>query len=180
MMRPLQPARLWQTAAVVLFALSPPALWGLPQSVPAAPVPAPSPHGHREHKRDYKREIEGIEDQWRQAVITADEPTLDRLLAPDYLGITMTGQVNDKTQELDRMRDRDLVLKHLDLSEKKIKLVGSVAIVTSLAKVEGTNHGTPIKGMFRYTRIYRRYSDGSWKITNFEVTPIYRGSPDQS
>jgi ketosteroid isomerase-like protein len=165
-------------AAVMLFALAPCALWSLPQIAPVGQAGAP--RTRREHKRDYKREIEAIEEQWRQAILAGDESTMANLLAPDYLGITMAGQVNDKTQELDRMRSRDLVLTHLDLSERKIKLVGSVAIVTSLAKVEGTNHGAPMNGMFRYTRIYRRYPDGSWKITNFEVTRIHNSPADQS
>jgi hypothetical protein len=28
----------------------------------------------------------------------------------------------------------------------------------------------PVNGRYRYTRIYRRYPDGTWKVTNFEVT----------
>jgi len=127
---------------------------------------------HKEHKRDYKREIEGLEEQWRTAQLTGDEPAMERLLADDYLGISMTGQVNDRAQQLDRMRHRELVLTRIDLSDKKIKLVGPVAIVTSLAKIEGTNDGAPVDGTVRYTRIYRRYPDGSWKVTSFEVTRV--------
>jgi len=134
---------------------------------------------HKEHKRDYKREVEMLEEQWRTAQIAGDEATMERLLAPDYLGISMTGQVNDRTQQLDRMRNKHLVLTRIDLSDKKIKLVGAVAIVTSLAQIEGTMDGTPMNGMYRYTRIYRRYPDGSWKITNFEVTRVPAASTAQ-
>jgi ketosteroid isomerase-like protein len=45
-------------------------------------------------------------------------------------------------------------------------------VVTSLARIEATNDGTPIDGNVRYTRVYKRYPDGSWKITNFEVTRV--------
>jgi ketosteroid isomerase-like protein len=134
---------------------------------------------HKEHKRDYKREIEVLEEQSRVAQIAGDEATMERLLAPDYLGISMTGQVNDRTQQLERMRTKHLVLTRIDLSDRKIKLVGSVAIVTSLAQIEGTIDGTPMNGTYRYTRIYRRYPDGSWKITNFEVTRVPSGDAIQ-
>lgn len=133
---------------------------------------------HKEHKRDAKREIEGLEEQWRTAQLTGDEPAMERLLADDYLGISMTGQVNDRTQQLDRMRHRELVLTRIDLSEKKIKLVGPVAIVTSLAKIEGSSDGAPVNGMVRYTRIYRRYPDGTWKVTSFEVTRVPHSGTD--
>jgi len=133
---------------------------------------------HKEHKRDYKREIEHLEEQWRTAQLTGDEPAMERLLADDYLGISMSGQVNDRNQQLDRMRQRDLVLTRIDLSDMKIKLLGQVAIVTSLAKIEGTSDGAPMNGVYRYTRIYRRYPDGSWKVTNFEVTRVPQSRAD--
>ncbi|MGD0647705.1 MAG: nuclear transport factor 2 family protein, partial [Acidobacteriaceae bacterium] len=87
---------------------------------------------------------------------------------------TATGQVLTKTQQLDRMRDRKLVITKLDTSEIKIKLVGNIAIVTSLAQVEGSDNDEPLHGAFRYTRVYQRLSGNVWKVTNFEVTPANR------
>jgi ketosteroid isomerase-like protein len=160
MLRYDYPATLLRTAALLLL-------------VPfccTLPVPAAPPQQHKEHKRDYKREIQELEEQSRLAQVAGDVPAMEKLLAPDYLGISMTGQVNDRTQQLDRMRSRHLVLTKVVISDQKIKVVGAVAIVTSLAQIEGTNDGMPMNGMYRYTRIYRRYPDGTWKVTNFEVT----------
>jgi ketosteroid isomerase-like protein len=84
----------------------------------------------------------------------------------------MTGQVNTKAQQLDRARNHKLVLSKLDLGERQVKLVGSIAIVTSMAEVEGTNDGVPVKGTFRYTRVYQRLASGEWKITSFEATRV--------
>ena len=137
---------------------------------------AGSSHAHKEHKRDYRREIELAEAQWRAAQLAGDIATMDKLLADDYFGISMTGQLNNKAQQLDRLRNRTLVLTRLDVSDVKIKLVGRVAIVTSLAQIDGTSEGESLDGTFRYTRIYKRYPDGSWKITNFEVTKVPHGS----
>ena len=129
-------------------------------------------HPHKEHKRDYKREIEMAEEQWRTAQLAGDVATMDKLLAEDYFGISITGQLNNKTQQLERLQKRTLVLTKIDVSDVKIKLVGRVGIVTSLAQIEGMNDGEAMNGMFRYTRVYQRYADGSWKITNFEVTRV--------
>jgi ketosteroid isomerase-like protein len=129
-------------------------------------------HPHKEHKRDYKREIEATEQQWRTAQIAGDVATMDKLMAEDYFGISVSGQLNDKMQQLERVKSRSLAISKIDVSDVKIKLVGRVAIVTSLAEIEGISEGEPLKGRFRYTRVYKRYPDGSWKITNFEVTRV--------
>jgi len=162
--RPIAQGKFLPSAALLLIAAA------LTASVPA---PAqPSDHAHREHKRDYKREIEAVEEQWRAAQLAGDVGTMDKLLADDYFGISNDGQLNNKTQQLERLRKRMFVLTKIDVSDVKIKLVGRVGIVTSLARIEGTNDGQSVAGTYRYTRIYKRYPDGSWKITNFEVTRV--------
>jgi len=147
----------------------------LPPIAGAQPA-ARATHPHKEHKRDYRREIELAEKQWRTAQLAGDIAAMDRLLADDYFGISVAGQLNNKTQQLERLRNHTLVLTRLDVSDVKIKLVGRVAIVTSLAQVEGVNEGESLRGTYRYTRIYKRYPDGSWKITNFEVTRVPNAS----
>jgi ketosteroid isomerase-like protein len=127
------------------------------------------PHGAR---RNAKHEIESLEEQWRTAQLAGDVPTMDRLLSDDFVGISMHGEANTKAQQLDRFRNRTLVLTSINLSDRKIKLVDSVAIVTSLAEVEGTSEGEQMKGKYRYTRIYQRLPSGIWKTTNFEVTRV--------
>ncbi len=135
-------------------------------------VPPSFAHSPRPNKHDERRELESLETQWVQAEINADVAALDRLLSDDFVGISMTGQVNTKLQQMDRMRRHDLVLKTLQLDDMKIKLLGQVAVVTGRARAEGTSDGTPLKGNFRYTRVYLHQPGGSWKVTNFEVTRI--------
>src|SRR5579859_3640441 len=63
---------------------------------------------HKEHKRDEKREIEAAELQWRTAQLAGDVATMDKLLAEDYFGISNNGQLNNKTQQLERLQKRTL------------------------------------------------------------------------
>lgn len=137
-------------------------------------------HGQHEHKHTERTQIIALERQWRQAALTSDIPAMDKLLSDDYLGITANGEVLTKTQQLDHMRDRRLVITQLQTSELKIKLVGNIAIVTSLAQVEGTSDGEPLHGAYRYTRVYQRMPGGIWKVTSFEVTPSIRLHPADS
>lgn len=123
-------------------------------------------------KPDFKRQVEQLEETWRIAQINGDIATMDRLLSEDYVGITMNGQVVTKTQQLDRMRARQYELTKIELNDVKVKLIGTTAIVTCQAEVEGTSEGNSIRGTYRYTRVYSRLPSGAWKITNFEATRV--------
>jgi ketosteroid isomerase-like protein len=128
-----------------------------------------APH---ERKHIEREQIDALEKEWRTAQLDDDVLSMDKLLSDDYLGINSAGQVVTKTQQLDHMRTRQLEIQKLDTSDLKIKLIGPIAIVTSLAQVEGVSDGNSLSGSFRYTRIYHRLSSGVWKITNFEATHI--------
>lgn len=127
---------------------------------------------HHKLKHQEHEQIVALEQQWQQAMLANDVSTMDKLLSDDYLGISATGEVFTKVQQLDHMRDRRFVVTRLQTSDRKIKLVGTIAIVTSLAQVEGTIDGQTLHGLYRYTRVYQRLPGGIWKITNFEGTPI--------
>lgn len=134
--------------------------------------PAFANHALHERKHDAKKQVEALEEQWREARLSGDVATMDKMLSEDYIGISMTGQVSTKVQQLNRVRERRVVLTRIDLGDMQIKLVGAIAIVTSRADVTGTNDGVSIQGTYRYTRVYQRQPNGVWKITSFEATRV--------
>jgi ketosteroid isomerase-like protein len=130
------------------------------------------PH-HTTKKTATRQTVEALEEQWRQAQLAGDAAAMDRLLSDDYVGINASGVVTTKTQQLARIKNRVAVLTQLDLSDIKVKLIHDlVAVVTSRAEVAGSNENGPIKGSFRYTRVYQRSPAGAWKITSFEATRL--------
>jgi ketosteroid isomerase-like protein len=149
-----------------IFAILLAALW-----VATLPHAFAQDRDRREHKRTERAQIVALERQWQRAALSDDVPAMDKLLSDDYLGITGSGAVLTKSQQLDRMRDRQFSITKLETSELKIKLIGNIAIVTSLAQVEGMTGDESLHGAYRYTRVYQRMSGGVWKVTNFEVTP---------
>jgi ketosteroid isomerase-like protein len=64
------------------------------------------------------------------------------------------------------------MLSKIRLSDMKIKLLDTVAVVTCQAEVEGTSDGASMRGIYRYTRVYQHLPSGEWKITSFEATRI--------
>lgn len=135
----------------------------VPQTARAA-----KPHG----KLNAKQQIEALEEQWRAVTIAGDAAGLDRLLSEDYIGISWTGQVNTKVMQVERLRNRTVVVSQLEMQDVKIKLVDSVAIVTGRTQVVANNEGTALDGSYAYTRVWHRGSSGNWKITSFEATKL--------
>ena len=118
---------------------------------------AKQPHHGRKQVRE---QITDLEEQWRTATVNGDATAMDKLLSDDYVGISWTGQVNTKEMQLDRTRSHAVAIKFMQLSDIKVKVVDSVAIVTSRAEVQGTADGRAIDGSFRYTRVYQRLPSG--------------------
>jgi ketosteroid isomerase-like protein len=161
--RIFQHRRLWPGTGLVVWMV-------LAGAVLAVPARADVPHPKRNEQ--YKRQVEKMEEAWRAAQLSGDADAMDKLLSDDYVGITMTGQVVTKTQQLDRMRNRSMVVSSITLTDVKVKLIGTTAVVQALADVDGRDDGEPMHGMYRYTRVYTRLPSGTWKITNFEATRV--------
>ena len=100
----------------------------------------------RERKHDVKKQVEALEEQWRTARLPGDVAAMDRLLSEDYIGISMTGQVSTKPQQLERARNRRIVITRLDLGDVHVKVIGASGIVAAGGGVGVTKGGVSVKG----------------------------------
>lgn len=116
--------------------------------------------------------IEGLEMQWRDAVVGNNVSQMDHLLADDYIGISANGTVATKTQELAERRAGTIRIQSLDLSDLKVRVYGDTAVVTSRAELTGVNGQSDISGNYRYTRVYNKRL-GQWKIVSFEASRMH-------
>jgi len=126
----------------------------------------------RREKGEIHKEIEALESQWQQAIITNNFAIMNRLLADDYIGITSNGTVETKKQAVDQIRAGTLRITRLDLSDPHVRVYGDTAVVTSQADLVGTNGATDISGQYRYTRVYNRRL-GRWEIVSFEASRMH-------
>jgi len=145
-----------QAVAALLLLATWHAVWALP---------------HHEGRAIHK-EIEGMEQEWRQATVTNNVGEMDRLLADDYIGITSNGTLETKSQALAQRRAGTVRITKLDLSDMHVRVYGDTAVVTSQAELEGTNGASDIGGQYRYTRVYNRRL-GQWKIVSFEASRMH-------
>jgi ketosteroid isomerase-like protein len=144
-------------------------LFALAMSVaaPRAHALLPKRETHAVHKQ-----IESLEMAWRQAVVDNNIPAIDHLLADDYVGITANGTIEDKTQAIAQRKAGTVRVTALNLDVLKIRIYGDIAVVTSIADLQGVNGQSDISGKYRYTRVYNRRL-GEWKIVSFEASRIH-------
>jgi uncharacterized protein (TIGR02246 family) len=119
-----------------------------------------------------RREIEQLEDAWRDAALKGDADAMAALLADDYLAITPTGTLQSKEQALANLRDGRIRFSSIEYSDRKYRFYASTALVNSRAEVSGSSPEGPIAGSFRHTRVYVRDAHGKWKIVSFEASHI--------
>jgi ketosteroid isomerase-like protein len=151
------------------FATLPAALLApLSVSLPAASAQAPP----RVHSHEFRHEIEQVEDAWRAAVLKGDSVALGSLLAEDYTGITARGAIQTKQQAIENLRSGAFQLSSLSTSDRKVRLYGATAVVTSMAELTGTRKDLDVSGRYRYTRVYVRNPQGQWKIVSFEASRV--------
>jgi len=127
---------------------------------------------HHVPRHEYKHEIEDAEDQWRTAMIGANSDGLGKLLADDYTGITATGAIQTRDQALTSLRTGAFRLTSLNIFDRKVRIYGGTAVVTSQAELTGSRSAESISGKYRYTRVYVRNGQGQWKIVSFEASRI--------
>jgi ketosteroid isomerase-like protein len=126
----------------------------------------------RAERHETRHEIEHLEDAWRDAVLKGNIAAMDALLADDYMAITPTGILQSKEQALANLRAGTVHFNSIDLSDRKIRLYGTTALVTSRAEVTATSSEGNISGSYRYTRVYVKDLHGAWHIVSFEASRI--------
>lgn len=95
-----------------------------------------------------------LEERLALAMRSSDVAALDELLADDLLFTNHQGLVVTKQQDLDVHRSGLLKLESLAASDRRIRWLDSVAIVSVRVQLAGRYADQPFEGTFRYTRVW--------------------------
>ena len=128
-------------------------------------------------KHESRHEIDQLEDEWRDAVLTANTKALDSLLAYDYMAISPSGTLQSREEALENLRSGRVHFTKLDVTDRKVRFYGATAVVTSLANIQATTPDGQVAGNYRYTRVYVRNAQGAWKIVSFEASRVREPGP---
>jgi ketosteroid isomerase-like protein len=166
--KPIRRQRLCAPVFLLALCAYAPALFAAPQHG-GTPQHSGMPRGE---KHESRREVDQLEDAWRNAVVTGNAAVMDGLLADDFVAITASGTLQSKEDTLARLRGGRRHITAIELSDSKVRFYGTTALVTSFAQVTGTNAEGEVLGNFRYTHVYVRNAQGKWKMVSSESSRI--------
>jgi ketosteroid isomerase-like protein len=118
-----------------------------------------------------KRQVALMERQWKTALLSGDTAALGTLISDTYVGIGPNGTIFNKTEEIQATASGENRFQRLHLQERKIRIYGTTAVVTSKVLVQGAYAGQPVLGEYRYTRVWT-LEDGKWRVVSFEANRV--------
>jgi ketosteroid isomerase-like protein len=118
-------------------------------------------------------EILAMEDALRRAQLDADVGTLDRLLSESLLFTGPDGNLTTKAQDLAAHTSGQVRFLHHTPTELRIRRVGNDVAITALcAELTVNVAGTVMEGRFRYTRVWARERELTWRVVGGHVAVV--------
>ncbi len=112
------------------------------------------------------------ERQFFKALLEADGPELDRVLADDFLLIdVLSGSEFQKPTLLAAVASCQVKFEKIDVLESRVRRYPGIAIVTGRTQMRGRFGESPFSANSRYTHVYIE-QQGFWRLVTAQGTPI--------
>lgn len=119
-----------------------------------------------------KQNPEVAEQGFFKALIDADQETLDRLLADDFVLIdVLTGSEVSKAALLEIVGAGGLRFEEVNRIDFRVRIYGAVAVVTGQTKIIGGLNGQRFEIGSRYTHVFEEQL-GDWRMVAAQGTQI--------
>jgi hypothetical protein len=102
---------------------------------------------------------------------------LEHLLAPDFQITRASGKVDDRAGFLGVVKSGDRRYYSHKTSVDRVRAVGDGAVVTGIIETDGEYSGKPVRGRFRFTKVFAKGAAG-WECVAWQNTPIPEDVPD--
>lgn len=93
------------------------------------------------------------------AIKKADVSVLEKILHDDLLFNLPDGNTITKEFDLDSYRSGKMKIDSLEASDQIINIIGDSAVVAVTVSLKGTFDNNPVKGVFRYIRVWKQFED---------------------
>jgi ketosteroid isomerase-like protein len=117
------------------------------------------------------REMQQVEDRWATAVTKRDQYALELVLAPQYIGISASGDVTTRNQQIAHLFVKNSGPDSLEQKVISVRFVGDVAIVNGTYVMSWKGEKGPVleKGIFSH--VFEHVRD-NWLCLNSQRTVV--------
>ncbi|GEM_PF-1028450 len=120
-------------------------------------------------------EIQQMIRRFGEAWAQNDLATLESLLADDYLHTDYLGNIQNRAEWLEYVKERKAkgIVNKIEFADVKVRIYGDVAVVTGQNIIKGLSVGQNKESAtkIRFTQVLLR-KQGTWLRTAFQATPI--------
>ena len=110
-------------------------------------------------------------DIFYQALLHQDWVALAELYADEYTLVRSNGTALSKEEVLTDLKTGDLVLRSIELLNERVRLVGSVAILTGDSRTIAEREGVQPESNFRLVAVYVE-EKGNMRLLHFQSTDL--------
>ena len=118
-----------------------------------------------------EKEILGLEDRRFVAMIARDLPALEKLTHDQLLYTHSSGLTDTKASWLESIKAGKAKYKSVDCSDRKVRLLGEVALVNGKAAIEVDVNGQPKSLRLAFLNAWARTPKG-WKFVAWQSCPL--------
>lgn len=116
-----------------------------------------------QQKSDAASKILALEAKWNEAYKRNDMPTMNSLLADDFIITVEDGSTYSKSGYIANAGDGSMHVEVSEMSNLKVTLHGNVAVVTGVYHEKGLRNGKPYEYHDRLTDVWLS-SEGKWQL----------------
>jgi ketosteroid isomerase-like protein len=122
--------------------------------------------------------VVGVNSAYESALRASDTEALQRVLAPDFLFITSSGEIRDRREILRSFGAKEVNLRFFTSENIRVRFHGSVGILTADITKEGEyltgpRAGAVFTGRYRFTRVYACGAQG-WQLVSTHESELDR------
>ena len=111
---------------------------------------------------DDEKAVAALDTEYQAAVKNNDVPTMDRILADDFVLVTGLGKTHSKRDLLEEARSKGMQYERQEDSQRKARVWGDTAVVTALLWAKGTEDGKPFDYKLWFSDFYLKTEKG-WR-----------------
>lgn len=108
---------------------------------------------------------------YANAVISGNTEVLEKVLAPNYWHIAANGHIQDKEHFIESIKNKQLVINHLTLTNLRRSMIGDCTLVTGNGILRGKATPALPEGLMRYSVVIAKNGDTE-QVVLFQATPV--------
>jgi hypothetical protein len=117
-----------------------------------------------------------LEDDWSISVNHRDQYGLELVLSPLFMGVSATGEITTRDQQVARLVNTDDKTVTLESHVVTVRMLGDVAVVNGTYTYHHKVNGNPVDERGVFTHVYQKVRAG-WLCTNSQHTQLRENTP---